>query len=134
MSKGRRIVFDDEGFIAEGEDTFDLDFEHGHTALSSTRFDDMLVAQVGQRLAVPIQFDKCGLRAAGDAEFPALTVRRNPKNVVEENGHPVEARPQLGRVRALLEVADFVGDVLEVAHPKFPALAQSLRKDVQRSG
>ena len=94
----------------------------------------MLVAQVGQWLAVPIQFDKCGYRAACDAEFPALTARLNPKNIVEENGHPVEARPSLGRVRALLEVADFVGDVLEVAHPKFPALTQSLRKDVQRSG
>jgi hypothetical protein len=40
----------------------------------------------------------------------------------------------MGRVRALLEVADFAGDVLEVAHAKFPAFAQSLRKDVQRSG
>ena len=70
----------------------DLDFEHGHTALSSTRSDDVLVAQVGQRLAVPIQFDKCGLRAAHEAEFPALTARRNPKNVVEENGHLDEVR------------------------------------------
>jgi len=60
-----------------------LDCEHGHAALSSTCFNDVLVAQVGQRLAVPIQFDKCGYRAACDAEFPALTARRNPKNVVE---------------------------------------------------
>jgi hypothetical protein len=111
-----------------------LDCEHGHAALSSTRFENVIVAMERQRHAVPIQFDIGGLRAAGDAEFPALTVRRNPKNVVEENGHPVEARPQLGRVRALLEVADFVGDVLEVTNAKFPALAQSLRKDVQRSG
>jgi hypothetical protein len=65
----------------------DLDFEHGHTALSSTRFENVVVAIDRQRLAVPIQFDKCGLRAAGDAEFPALTARRNPKNVVEKNGH-----------------------------------------------
>jgi hypothetical protein len=74
---------------------FDLDFEHGHTALSSTRFHNVLGAQVRQWLAVPIQFDKCGLRAAGDAEFPALTARRNPKNVVEENGHLDEVRPPL---------------------------------------
>src|ERR1700675_3195340 len=43
-------------------------------------------------------------------------------------------RIEMGRVRALLEVADFVGDVLEVTHPKFPALTQSLRKYVPRSG
>jgi hypothetical protein len=64
-----------------------LDCEHGHAALSSTRFENVIVAMERQRHAVPIQFDIGGLRATGDAEFPALTARRNPKNVVEENGH-----------------------------------------------
>jgi hypothetical protein len=46
---------------------FDLDFEHGRAALSSTRFENVIVAIELQRLAVPIQFDKRGLRSAGDA-------------------------------------------------------------------
>jgi hypothetical protein len=61
--------------------------------LSSLRFDDVLVAQVRQGLAVTIQLGKGSLRAAGDAEFPALTARGNPKNVVEKDGHLDEVRP-----------------------------------------
>jgi hypothetical protein len=34
----------------------------------------------------------------------------------------------------LLVVADLSDEVSEVGCPEFPALAQSLRKDVQRSG
>jgi hypothetical protein len=72
-----------------------LDCEHGHAALSSTRFENVIVAIDRQRLAVPIQFDKCGFQAACDAEFPALTARLNPKNVVEENGHLDKVRTPL---------------------------------------
>ena len=79
-----------------------LDCEHGHAALSSTRFEDVLVAKVRHRLAIVIQFDTGGLRAAGDAGFPALTARRNPKNVVEENRHLDEVRPPLHLVRSAL--------------------------------
>jgi hypothetical protein len=120
MSKGRRIVFDDEGFIAEGEDTFDLDFEHGHTALSSMRFENVTVAIERQRLAVLIRFYKCGLRGAGDAEFPALTARRNPKNVVEENGHLDQVRPPLHLVQSglywVLHFAPLLFSGLQLVH------------------
>jgi hypothetical protein len=65
---------------------FDLDLEHGHR-LSSTRYENVIVAIKPQRLAVLTQLDKRGVQAARETEFPALTVRRNPKNVVEENRH-----------------------------------------------
>lgn len=35
---------------------FDLDFEHGHAAPSSTRFVNVIVAIERQRLAAPFQF------------------------------------------------------------------------------
>jgi hypothetical protein len=79
---------------------FEIDFEHGHTALSSTRFHNVLGAQVRQWLAVLIQLDKRGLRAAGDAECPALIARWNLKDIVEENGHLDEVRPPLHPVRS----------------------------------
>lgn len=72
---------------------FDLDFEHVHTTLSSTRFENVIVAIDRQRLAVPIQFDKCGLRAAGDTQFPALIGGWDLKDIIKENGHLDEVRP-----------------------------------------
>jgi hypothetical protein len=81
---------------------FDLDFEDGYTALSSTRLHNVLGAQVRQWLAVLIQFYKCGLRAAGDAEFPALVGGGDLKDIIKENRHVVEARPPLHLVRSAL--------------------------------
>jgi hypothetical protein len=79
---------------------FDLYFEDGYTALSSTRLQNVLGAQVRQWLAVLIQFYKCGLRAAGDAEFPVLIGGWDLKDIIKENRHVVEARPPLHLVRS----------------------------------
>jgi hypothetical protein len=61
--------------------------------VSSTRFENVVVAIERLRLAVLIQFYKYGLRAAGDAEFSALIGGWDLKDIIKENRHVVEARP-----------------------------------------